>query len=89
MRGSTVLRVAGWLAVAASARAEGPVIEHSAVACVVAEKFPQLEARIVEPEAISRARVQFRGEGGPWYFVEMKGSGGVFTAILPKPKKSL
>jgi hypothetical protein len=56
---------------------------------MVAEKFPQLEARITEPDAISRARVQFRGVGGPWYFVEMKRSGGVFTGVLPKPKKTL
>jgi len=89
MRGSRVLAVACLLALATPLWAEGPVIDHSAVACMVAEKFPQLEARIVEPEMISRARVQFRGERGPWYFVEMKRSGGVFTGLLPKPKKSL
>jgi hypothetical protein len=89
MRGSRVLAVACLLALATPLWAEGPVIDHSAVACMVAEKFPQLEARIVEPEMISRARVQFRGERGPWYFVEMKQSGGVFTGLLPKPKKSL
>jgi hypothetical protein len=89
MRGSRVLAVACLLALATPLWAEGPVIDHSAVACMVAEKFPQLEARIVEPETISRARVQFRGERGPWYFVEMKRSGGVFTGLLPKPKKSL
>lgn len=89
MRGARVLRVACLLAVATPLRAQGPVIDHSAVACMVAEKFPQLEARITEPDAISRARVQFRGVGGPWYFVEMKRSGGVFTGVLPKPKKSL
>jgi hypothetical protein len=89
MRGLSVLRVAGLLALTARAGAEGPVIDHSAVACMVAEKFPQLEASIVEPDVISRARVQFRGEGGPWYFVNMTRSGGVFTGVLPKPKKSL
>ena len=89
MRGAWVLCVACLLVLAPPLRAQGPVIDHSAVACMAAEKFPQLEARIVEPEAIARARVQFRGEGGPWYFVEMKRSGGVFTGVLPKPKKSL
>ena len=82
MRGSRVFPVACLLALATPLWAEGPVIDHSAVACMVAEKFPQLEARIVEPEVISRARVQFRGERGPWYFVEMKQSGGVFTGLL-------
>jgi hypothetical protein len=89
MRGSRVLAVACLLALATPLWADGPVIDHSAVACMVAEKFPQLEARIVELEMISRVRVQFRGERGPWYFVEMKQSGGVFTGLLPKPKKSL
>ena len=89
MRGTSILRLACVLALAPPLRAEGPVIDHSAVACMAAERFPRLEARFAEPDAISRARVQFRGEGGPWYFVEMKPSGGVFTAVLPKPKKSL
>jgi hypothetical protein len=69
--------------------AEGPVIEHSAVACMVAERFPKLEARFGDPDAVSRARVQFRGEAGPWYFVAMKREGAVFTGTLPKPKSSL
>ena len=89
MRGSRVLRVACLLALATPLRAQGPVIDHSAAACMAAERFPQLEARITEPDAISRARVQFRGEGGPWYFVDMKRAGDVFTGVLPKPKKSL
>jgi hypothetical protein len=89
MRALRVFPVACLLALASSLWAEGPVIDHSAVACMVAERFPQLEARIVEPETISRVRVQFRGERGPWYSVEMKPSGGVFTGLLPKPKKSL
>ena len=71
MRGSRVLRVACLLALAAPLWAEGPVIDHSAVACMVADHFPKLEARFGDPDAIGRARVQFRGEAGPWYFVAM------------------
>jgi len=89
MRGSRVFPVACLLALATPLWAEGPVIDHSAVACMVAERFPQLEARLGDPDAIGRARVQFRGEGGPWYFVNMTRSGEVFTGVLPKPKKSL
>ena len=89
MRGACVLGVACLLASATSAWAQGPVIDHAGVGCMAAEKFPQLEARILEPDAISRARVQFRGEAGPWFFVDMKRAGGVFTGILPKPKRSL
>jgi hypothetical protein len=56
---------------------------------MVAEKFPKLEARFGDPDAIGRARVQFRGESGPWYSVAMKREGAVFTGTLPKPKNSL
>jgi TonB family protein len=56
---------------------------------MVAEHFPKLEARFGDPDAIGRARVQFRGESGPWYSVAMKREGAVFTGTLPKPKSSL
>jgi hypothetical protein len=89
MRGLSVLRVACLLALATPLWAEGPVIDHSAVTCMVAEKFPKLEARLGDPDTIGRARVQFRGEAGPWYFVAMKREGAVFIGTLPKPKSSL
>ena len=89
MRGVRVLPVACLLALATPLWAEGPVIDHSAVACMVADHFPKLEARFGDPDAIGRARVQFRGEAGPWYFVAMKREGAVFTGTLPKPKSSL
>jgi hypothetical protein len=56
---------------------------------MVADRFPKLEARFGDPDAIGRARVQFRGEAGPWYFVAMKREGTVFVGTLPKPKSSL
>jgi hypothetical protein len=89
MRGSRVLSVACFLALATPLWAQGPVIDHSAVACMVADKFPKLEARFGDPDAIGRARVQFRGETGPWYFVAMKREGAAFIGTLPKPKSSL
>lgn len=58
--------------------------------CVVAERFPRLEARLIPADAVGRARVFFRTEGGPaWYAVAMKREGDLFAAALPKPKKSL
>jgi hypothetical protein len=65
-------------------------IDHKAVGCVVAEQFPRLEARVIPADAVGKARVFFRTEGGPaWYAVAMKREGEVFAAALPKPKKSL
>ena len=72
------------------ALAEGIAIQHSAVGCVVAERFPRFEARFDPPERLSRARVHFRPEGGRhWYSVAMAREGDVFRAVMPKPKRSL
>jgi hypothetical protein len=74
----------------------GPVIartaqiEHSGVGCVVADRFPRLEAKIAAVTGTARVRAYFRAEGTqPWYFVEMKSEAGSWWAALPKPKKSL
>jgi hypothetical protein len=65
-------------------------IEHAAVGCIVAERFPRIEARFDPAAEVSRARLHFRPAGGPhWYSVPMKAEGGVFAGVLPKPKRSL
>jgi hypothetical protein len=65
-------------------------IDHAAVGCVVAERFPRLEARFVPGDAVAKAKVLFQPEGARhWYAVGMKSEGTAFSGILPKPKKSL
>jgi hypothetical protein len=76
--------------VAGSAAAEAPAISHAGVGCVVAEKFPRLEARIAPADAVARAVVHFRTDPArPWYAVAMKAEGEAFSGVLPKPKGSL
>ena len=65
MRGVRVLPVACLLALATPLWAEGPVIDHSAVACMVADHFPKLEARFGDPDAIGRAACSFVVKRGP------------------------
>jgi len=78
------------LAVARAAAAEAPAIAHAGVGCVVAEKFPRLEARIAPADAVARALVHFRTDPArPWYAVAMKAEGDAFSGVLPKPKGSL
>lgn len=65
-------------------------IDHGAVGCVVAEKFPRFEARFDPAAEVSRARVHFRPAGGAhWYSVTMKAEAGVFAAAIPKPRPTL
>jgi hypothetical protein len=65
-------------------------IDHAAVSCAVAERFPRLEARVVPPDAVARAVVHFRtASDGPWYAVTMKRDGEALAGVLPKPKKTL
>jgi len=65
-------------------------IDHKAVDCVLAGRFPRLEADVGPPGEVARVRVMFRATGAAaWYGVRMKPEGAVFSAALPKPKKSL
>lgn len=76
----------GILAAAASTAA----IDHKAVGCVEADKFPRFEARLTPADTVGRARVFFRPQGVPaWYAVSMAREADVFAAFLPKAKKSL
>jgi hypothetical protein len=62
--------------------AEDVRIDHTPIGCAVAERYPVIEARL-DP-------VHFRSGTAPqWYTVAMKGDGGAFKALLPRPKKSL
>ena len=77
-----------WLAAGDSGAAV--TIDHAAVTCIVAEKFPRFEARFAPAADVSRARLHFRPAGGPhWYSVSMKREGELFAGVLPKPKKNL
>jgi hypothetical protein len=70
--------------------AESLSIAHQPVHCVVAGKYPQLDACFEPSSRVARARVYFRGEGGPeWYYVDMKPEAGCYRGTLPRPKKSL
>lgn len=78
------------LCVATTDAVAAVAIDHAAIGCVVAAKFPRFEARFDPAGEVSRARLHFRPSGGPhWYSVAMKAEGGVFTGVLPKPKPAL
>jgi hypothetical protein len=64
-------------------------VTHQPVSCVVADKFPRLEARILPADRVGAARVFFQGATSDWYSVSMKKEGDGFAAVLPKPKKDL
>jgi hypothetical protein len=60
------------------------------VHCVVAGKYPQLDACFDPSSRVTRARVYFRAGGAPdWYYVEMKPEAACFRGTPPRPKKSL
>jgi Flp pilus assembly protein TadD len=65
----------------------GPLrIEHEPVDCVLADAFPQLEARIDSQDG-PKASLRFRAQGeSRWYAVAMFPRDQLFTAVLPKPK---
>ena len=63
------------------------VIDHGGVNCLVAGRFPVLEARFEPRGEVARARVYFRARGTPaWYAVEMTPEGAGHRAVLPAPR---
>ena len=84
------LAAALWTAAPAAVSAQGLAIAHDPVGCVVAERLPQIEARIDPAASVAEARVLFRPKGGlHWYAVRMAPAAGGFQALLPRPKKDL
>jgi hypothetical protein len=68
----------------------GVAIDHKEVGCIVAGKFPKMNACFVPNADVARARIYFRAEGGTsWYYVEMKSDAPCMSGILPKPRKEL
>jgi hypothetical protein len=67
-----------------------PTIDHAAALCVVAGRYPEIEARVTPGGTrVDGARVFFRGDSEPrWSSVDMKVEGDRLTAILPKPPSS-
>jgi len=72
-------------------QAEGVAIDHRAVKCIVAGKYPRLNACFAPRSSLARARVYFRVADAPpdWYYVEMASSTPCHAGILPRPKKEL
>ena len=76
--------------VAAGRHVGGIHIDHAPVGCVVAEEHPLFEARLDPADEVREGRLHFRPAGGRhWYSVVMEGRGQAFTAILPKPSRTL
>src|SRR5512143_2985002 len=87
---AVVLLLGGAAFAPAQEEQAGVVIDHKAVGCIVAEKFPKMNACFSPSSNLARARVYFRAEGGTsWYYVEMKSDAPCMTGILPKPRKEL
>jgi hypothetical protein len=75
----------------ATLHAQGLGIDHRKVGCVVAGKYPSLNACFAPASRLARARVYFRvADGAPdWYYVEMASSAPCHAGVLPRPKKEL
>ncbi len=83
---------AGVLAAAAlaapSVHAQGVAIDHKAVGCIVAGKFPKMNACFSPAAQFAKGRVYFREQATPtWYYVEMKSDAPCHSGVLPKPSR--
>jgi hypothetical protein len=71
--------------------AQGSIaIDHKAVECIVAGKFPKMSSCFTPNSDVARARVYFRPEGvQSWYYVEMKSDAPCMAGVLPRPRNDL
>ena len=61
-------------------------IDHKAVACIVGDRYPRLDACFQPQGDLGNAKVLFRaGDAGPWYAVDLMPEGACHVAYLPKP----
>jgi uncharacterized protein YgiM (DUF1202 family) len=64
-------------------------IDHKPVACLVADRYPKMEACFDPASRVSKARLHFRAEGTPhWYNVTMQPEGNCYAGVMPKPARS-
>jgi hypothetical protein len=64
----------------------GLTVGHDAPGCIVAGKFPILDARLAPADRVARARAYFHaGDDSNWYYVDMRREADVFRGTLPAP----
>jgi PKD repeat protein len=74
----------------ALAGAQGVVIDHKKVDCIVVGKHPRMNACFKPNGNGGKRKVFFRPEGvDKWFYVEMKSNVPCHEGVLPRPKKEL
>src|SRR5688500_5510632 len=73
-----------------AAAAQGPVIDHKAVGCIVAGQFPRLNACLTPLSQVAGAKLFFRPETvSHWYYVNMVSGTPCHAGVMPKPSGRL
>jgi hypothetical protein len=86
---AAALAVAGGGPAPAAPAASPVAIAHDAVACIVADRHPQVDACLSPAESVGRAQVHFRAGGTvAWYAVDLKPEGRCFRGLLPRPLRT-
>jgi hypothetical protein len=71
--------------------AQGVLIDHKPVGCIVAGKYPKLNACFNPASKVANAKAYFQS-GDPnsphWYYVAMKSDAPCFSGVLPKVRKN-
>ena len=72
---------------ASDLRAASFTIRHDAPACLLADVFPRLVARVDPPGRVARVRADFRPEAATvWHSVVAELTDDGFVAVLPRPR---
>lgn len=78
------------VAAPSSALAQGVVIDHKEIGCVVVGQYPKMSACFTPASHVKKPRVYFRPETvTSWYYVEMTSDAPCFSGVLLRPSKAL
>lgn len=69
-----------------SAQDQTVVIDHDAVNCMVANEYPRLDAALSPLDRVANARIYFKSNKSPFYYVMMEPRGGSLSGRLPRPR---
>jgi len=74
----------------AGALAQGVTIDHKEIGCIVAGKYPKMNACFAPASMVKKPRVYFRPEMlTDWYYVEMTSDAPCHSGVLLRPNKAL
>jgi hypothetical protein len=61
-------------------------VVHEPIGCLIARRYPEIDATIEPVSEVAEARLYFKSARSDWFWVKMTNNDGRFVGRLPKPQ---